>query len=450
MKTRRIVFLIVFTLLKGLDLQAQDVAVTLHVATAGTLSTLIDSNQKNQITKLTLTGNLNGDDIRYIREMAGCDVHGQPIPGKLSVLELSGANIVSGGGYYFYYNVYSRSYYTAADTISQLMFFGCPGLTSIALPNSVTAIVGSAFYNCTGLTSIAISSSAISIGSLAFQGCSGLTSITIPSSVTSIENLAFDHCTRLTELNVDSSNSQYSSFDGVLFNKDRTSLILCPEGKSSLYTIPSSVTSIGQGAFMGCGGLTSITIPSSVNSIESLAFCGCTRLTSIALPSSVTSIMPYTFWASGLTSITIPKNVTSIGGNAFYCCSRLTEIHCQALIPPIADVSTFLSVYTTCILFVPKGTFKKYYLTKYWGNFYNIMEEDGTPVNEIRTNNISVFTEQNEIIVKGANVGETIFVYTINGTLLKTIKATNEVRINVPSNQLYLVKTAGKAFKVSL
>ncbi len=169
--------------------------------------------------------------------------------------------------------------------------------------------------------------SVTSIGYWAFRDCTGLTSITIPNSVTSVYG-AFGGCTGLTSINVASDNNCYSSNNGVLFNKKKTELIGYPAGKSQTsYTIPNSVTSIGDGAFYGCTGLTSITIPNSVTSIGEDAFWGCTGLTSITIPNSVTSIGVRAFrGCTGLTSITIPNSVTSIGNWAFKYCSSLTSI----------------------------------------------------------------------------------------------------------------------------
>ena len=277
-------------------------------------------------------------------------------------------------------------------------FWGCTGLTSITIPNSVTSIGGEAFRGCTGLTSITIPNSVTSIGDLAFEdctgltsinvasdnnyyssnngvlfnkkktalirypegksqtsytipnsvtrigygafrGCTGLTSITIPNSVTSIASWAFDGCTGLTSINVASGNNYYSDNNGVLFNKKKTELIRYPEGKSQTsYTIPDSVTSIGNWAFDGCTGLTSITIPNSVTSIGAHAFDGCTGLTSITIPNSVTSIGYMAFYGcTGLTSIAIPNSVTSIGNWAFFECTGLTSITIPNSVTSIGD-----------------------------------------------------------------------------------------------------------------
>ena len=214
--------------------------------------------------------------------------------------------------------------------IGNFAFAGCSGLTSITIPDSVTSIGIEAFNNCTSLINVTFeeSSQLASIRSMAFNNCSSLTSITIPSSVTSIGDNAFYRCTSLTSIMVDENNTAYSSVDGVLFNKDKTILIICPIGKTSTsYSIPYGVEIIGDAAFEGCINLTSITIPNSVTSIGEIAFSRCGSLTSITIPDSVTSIGARAFYSCGsLTSITIPDGVTSIGESAFNDCTNLTSI----------------------------------------------------------------------------------------------------------------------------
>ena len=223
----------------------------------------------------------------------------------------SSASSISGAtcqyGYYYYYIPSSiKSVTITGESIPNNAFYGCSGVTSITIPDSVTSIGSSAFYGCTSLTNITIPNSVTSIGYYAFRGCSGLTSVTIGNGVTSIGERAFDGCTGLTSI-----------------------------------TIPDSVTSIGYGAFQDCTGLTSITIPNSVTSIGSSALLGCTGLTSVTIGNGVTSIGSSVFsGCSGLTSIVIPNSVTSIASGAFKGCTGLTSIIIPDSVTSI-DISAF-------------------------------------------------------------------------------------------------------------
>lgn len=149
--------------------------------------------------------------------------------------------------------------------------------TSYSIPESVTCIASDAFGG-SRLTSVTIPESVTSIRLGAFFGCNGLTSITIPKSVVSIGDLALADCANLSNIYADEENTVYTSVDGILFNKEKTTLVVYPSGrKNTSYRIPGGVTSIGDYAFDGCG-LTSVTIPGSVTSIGSSAFSGCPSL----------------------------------------------------------------------------------------------------------------------------------------------------------------------------
>lgn len=224
-------------------------------------------------------------------------------------------------------------------------------ITAVVIESGVTSIGNCAFSGCSSLTSVMIPDSVTRIGDKAFESCDSLTSITIPKSVTSI-GIAFVICKKLSSIVIDVENANYTSINGIIFNKNCTNLLLYPAGKkdstyevpagvtsigeyafyycSSLtsVTIPKGVTQIGECAFEGCSGLTSVTIPKGVTSINGGAFFGCSSLTSVMIPESVTSIGAWAFVrCASLTSITIPESVTSIGRSAFESCGRLTNVY---------------------------------------------------------------------------------------------------------------------------
>ena len=268
----------------------------------------------------------------------------------------------------FVAEVFPYSYTIANGAVTITKYSGIGGAVSIpsiidGLP--VTSLGDSAFINCTDLTAVTIPNSVISIEYQAFAGCAGLAAVTIPSSVTSIGYATFHGCTGLTSITVAADTyGNYSSLNGVLFNREQTTLIQYPARKIGAYAIPNSVTSIEGHAFQGCTGLTSVTIPSSVTSIGSFTFDDCTGLTTVAIPSSVTSIGDHAFegctglttvtipssvtsidsfafsGCAGLTSVTIPNSVTSIGSSAFYGCTGLTTVTIPSSITSI-DSSAF-------------------------------------------------------------------------------------------------------------
>ena len=281
--------------------------------------------------------------------------------------------------------------------IGSWAFSDCNSLTSVTIPNGVTSIEESAFSNCTSLIGITIPNSVTRIGGWVFYHCTSLKNINIPDSVISIGDVAFydtaiyynnwvndvlyigNHIievrvsedfyidknivtiadgafddTGVTNINVDINNKNYSSKNGVLYNKNKTELIRYPAGKADTsFTIPNTVNIIKEGAFRSCGYLKSVTIPDSVTDIGRYAFSYCTDLSKISMSKNIKNIYSDSFegteyydnksnWSDGVLYIgnclikadeesvsgkySIKAGTTAIAGSAFSCCRDITGI----------------------------------------------------------------------------------------------------------------------------
>lgn len=230
--------------------------------------------------------------------------------------------------------------------IGERAFWGCSALPGVVLPDSVTSVDFSAFEGCASLKSVTLSKALSVIPYACFKGC-GLESLAIPEGVTTIEEDAFAYCGALREAKLPKTveriegnpfrecgsleavtaaagNKQYRAEDGVLFTADGSTLVCYPNGKSGDYTVPDSVTGLGQTAFAGCRGLTGVTLPPELTAIDSGAFYNCCQLKSVVLPQGLTSIGTEAFAQCGeLEHINIPASVTEMGDRVLEDCVML-------------------------------------------------------------------------------------------------------------------------------
>ncbi len=315
-------------------------------------------------------------------------VGGSAFAGCINLTSINIPASVTSIGFFAFQNCWNVTAITFAansslTTIGGAAFSSC-GITSITLPASVTTIDNNAFSGCrsltainvdaanlnyssyfgvlydknqttlitapSGITSITFPNTITAIGDHGFPQCQFLTSITIPASVLTIGNYAFESARALVSIDVNSANPNYSSNDGVLYNKDQSLLISCPSAKAGSFSIPGSVITIGDYAFGGggCFNLTSINIPASVTSIGFLAFQNCWNVTAITFTanSSLTTIGHAAFASCGITSITLPASVTTIGDGAFGGCRSLVTISFQGNAPSIS-LNSFTSAGAT-------------------------------------------------------------------------------------------------------
>jgi hypothetical protein len=262
---------------------------------------------------------------------------GVVIPSTINGLPVT---CIGSNAFYIQSRIYSMSVPNTVTNIEDSAFWSCFEMTSIVLGNSVQSIGSSAFSQCMSLGNVTLPNSLTSIGAQAFWGCGDMTIVTIPQNVSSIGEGAFSACNALGQITVDPLNSFYSSMNGVLFDKNQTTLVNHPAGMGGVYAVPTGVTSIEVQAFSHCLLLTGVTIPNSVTNIGdfSFEFCAlnsvtfgnsvinigagafntCSALTNVILPDSLISIGNGAFGGlGGLKDITIPTNVTTIGDEAF-------------------------------------------------------------------------------------------------------------------------------------
>ena len=306
---------------------------TITLEQPGTLSQKISDFDKNLITHLKIKGKINGTDIKFIREMAGVSVMGKKTDGELANLDLSEAQIVSGGDCY-YQDYEDNKHYTSDDELGVYFFSKCSSLKAISLPGDLKSVGDFAFCDCSSLEALNLPSGITSIGNYAFWYCENLTSLTLPSGLISIGDRAFENCYSLTSLE-----------------------------------FPSSLTTLGDLVFAGCYGLTNLTLHSGLTDIKSnylfggnsnynnlkdvryiidsdletylqsnhLIFyeikCGIKyylndqEITTLEIPSGITSIGDGVFLSSNnLTNLTLSSKITSAGKYAFNNCSNLKDI----------------------------------------------------------------------------------------------------------------------------
>lgn len=335
--------------------------------------------------------------------------------------------------YAFYGSFSSIAFSESLVSIGSMAFYGCYSLTSVDVPSEnanflsldgvlftkdgtvlilypagketalytvpaeVTVIGDYAFSSSSSLSSVILPEGLKSIGIYAFGGCVSLSSISLPKNLMNIGENAFDGCYALTSIDVAFDNPYFLSNDGILFTKDKTSLIRYPAGKqTSSYSVPESVTTICDGAFNSCSSLTSIILPDGLTTIGIGAFSACVLLSSIILPDGLTDINHFMFreckslvsiilpsnlntigdnvfeGCSSLSSVIFPKSLMMIGYDAFYNCSALSSIYSNAVTPPeISGFYTFDGVNKDIPVYVPQESLEAYKAAPGWSDFTN-------------------------------------------------------------------------------
>ena len=301
---------------------------------AGDLINQVDINKLDEVEKLTISGDINGTDVLVIRKMT-----------NLQKIDLSNANIVSGGVAYYEGNN------TENDIIGSYMFSGLSKLEQIKTPQNVIAIYRSAFGGCINLKEFIFTDKIRSISADAFVNCQSITSITIPSNITTIGDYAFKGCGNLKEVTFSDSNNSITLVKPFVecpietvyigrdigYNEFSSSPFFGSETLKEV-TFNNNVTSLGFSFFYGCKALETIYLSNSIKAIGYSAFRECESLKAINLPDSLTQIYPYTFQdCSNLQEIKIPNSVKDIGNKAFAGCLSLASVTLPDSLTSIGD-----------------------------------------------------------------------------------------------------------------
>ena len=313
---------------------------------AGKLGALM-GNHLYEYTQLSIVGDLNGDDLVCLRTMTGRDGNNEATAGKLADINMADAHIVAGGSDF---GPYYR--HTENQVVGQGLFAQCNQLRHIILPSDVIRIEKDAFADCTSLQEIEIPASVNQM---------------IPSS----------GCTALENIHVSKANTQYSSVDGVLFNKAETEILWFPMGKKGDYTLPSTLAGIGDYAFKGCS-ITRFIFPEGFTEIGQGALMN-SKVEEVTLPAQLKLIPTGTFQGcTRLKVVRLGQKVELISDYVFDGCP-LTDLYIDATYPPVCNANAFSTKGTdflsTCVLHVPAGKKKLYQYNKSWGKFKHITEQ---------------------------------------------------------------------------
>lgn len=370
-----------FFVISSMSLMAQTIV---ELTEAGTLKEKLPSY--SGITSLKVSGPINGSDLRYLREMCGMKVSGGPSAGTLADLDLTDANIVQGGDYYMYdYSTYEE-FFTKNDELGSYAFFNCPAIETITLPKTLkkvgtstfsssarlgqiiapegsehfytidgclyahagkklvkypearnlryftvaegTEIIGyDAISNALSLELVTLPEGLKTIERVAFCFSNNLTHIDIPASVSQIGVSAFNYCSGLEAINVDDANETYTSIDGVVYTKDMQTLFRFPIKRGGTYTVPQSVTAIGDYAFSTSAKVEGIVLPDGLQEIGAWAFDGCALVEEISIPESVNKIGYGAFNdCRRVKSLHLPDGVVYLGDWLFAGCESLTDL----------------------------------------------------------------------------------------------------------------------------
>ena len=372
-----------------------------HVATAGTLPKLVGDKDKFDITEMKVSGNLNGTDIRFIREMAGRDVNGKATQGKLTILDMYDAKIVSGGVHYLYHGGYiPHEIATSNDVIGMFMFSECKSLKYVVLPKTIKKIDRFAFKRCDKMETLSMPNSVTSIGEEAFNECKNLQNITLPTELLIIDRFAFSNCHSLPSLEIPNKVREiqmraFGNCKSLKVAKLPNSLKTMDEqaySESGIaeVTIPGSLTDIPGNCFSNCYSLKTVSLSEGLKRIHYGAFSTCTKMNAnLELPASLEQIDSDVFLFSNVKNLYLKNTLVEVKAGLLRKCNQMSiylpntikkinkqslplsgyNIYCQTKVPPLVDPDNSYPDE----LHIPVSGYQAYEADAFWTNSSSII-----------------------------------------------------------------------------
>lgn len=480
----------------------------LDVLVPGALSHLIPESEKYNVVSLSVKGELNGDDLRMLREMAGSDVNGIATPGILENLDLSEARMVAGGDPYFSLSGSDgamHNFYASNDSLGYGTFFSCGSLKRVVLPESLSVVGDWVFANCVSLTELVCPENVKSIGAYAFSSCTSLTQIVLPAGLTEIGKNAFQACYSIRSLNIPGGIKKLEDY----------AFFYCVN--LSEVTLNEGLEEIGHQVF-SFNSMKELSLPASVRKISPLAFFY-TELRNLKIHPdnpelTVRENVVYSkdlthlklFLQYGADTFTVPGHVRVIDTQAFadllyllhpenypedisvgkptlkkiilnpelekveYGAFALTtdytvleEIVCPSINPPACGTQDgeqywedvfFMNEegYGLTVLRVPEGCGQRYREALGWRKFQHILETDLTGIEGMEaSDDWKLQPVAGGVKVLQAPAGAELRVYDLQGRLLHQLRANGaEISIPLPAGSVYVVKVNGVSRKVVL
>ncbi|MCM1223343.1 MAG: leucine-rich repeat domain-containing protein [Lachnospiraceae bacterium] len=304
---------------------------------------LLQSYLKRKFTETTLTS-------YTLEQCLGKDYRKDLVSVKIG----DGITAVDGNAFDGCEKLESVEFATSVKSIA-CAFISCKKLRNLKMPDGLKFIGHWAFNNCENLENIVIPDGVESVESFAFLDCKGIKEIAIPKSLDKIGGGAFAGCVNLRKISVDGENENYCAENGILFSKDKKTLICCPSANGNL-TIQNGIEEIDENAFYACESLVSVKIPDTVVKIGEALFYRCLKLEKVSLPKNLKSIPDSAFSMSGLREVNLPKNLEHIGDSAFSGC-KMQVLTLPKKLKSIGK-SAFFSCQSIKELVIPSGVQK--------------------------------------------------------------------------------------------